>query len=165
MKLVNPIIITTIYISILFFNLLYCQIEHSHNHEHNNELGMAIGIVPGHDGEENNLGIHLHYVKGLGEHNHFGIGLSLETILDEHQHNSMSLLGLYHFDNGFTIAYAPGILFSEHDGNSETKFTQHVELYYEFELDKFHVGPQFDIGMEDGGLHYMFGIHLGMDFN
>ena len=74
---------------------------------------MAIGIVPGHEGEESNLGLHLHYVKGLGEHNHFGIGLSLETILDEHQHNSMSLLGLYHFDNGFTIAYAPGILFSD----------------------------------------------------
>ena len=68
---------------------------------------MAIGIVPGHVEKDSNLGLHLHYVKGLGEHNQFGIGLSLETILDEHQHNSMSLLGLYHFDNGITIAYAP----------------------------------------------------------
>ena len=94
-------------------SFLISQDEHAHhNHAHNHEIGMAIGIVPGHKGEENNLGLHLHYVKGLGEHNHFGLGLSLETILDEHQHNSMSLLGLYHFENGFTIAYAPGLLFS-----------------------------------------------------
>ena len=164
MKLFNSISFT-----ILFINLLFCQIEHNHNHSHNNEIGMAIGIVPGHEGEENNLGVHLHYVKGLGKHNHFGIGLSLETILDEHQHNSMSLLGLYHFDNGFTIAYAPGILISEHDESedhesSEFKFTHHFEFYYEFELDKFHIGPEIDIGFEEEGIHYMLGVHLGIDF-
>ena len=76
----------------------------------------------------------------------------------------MSLLGLYHFDNGFTTTYAPGILFSERDGNNEVHFTQHFEFYYEFELDKFHIGPQFDVGIEEGDLHYMFGIHLGIDF-
>ena len=149
---------------IFYISILVGQIVHEHSHGHNNEFGVGLGIVPGHEGEENNLGIHLHYVKGLGEHNHFGIGLSLETILDEHQHNSMSLLGLYHFDNGFTIAYAPGILFSEHDGNNETHFTQHFEFYYEFELEKFHIGPQFDIGFEDDDIHYMIGIHLGVDF-
>jgi hypothetical protein len=150
----------------LFFciNILSSQIDHQHSHSHKNEIGMAIGLVPGHE-EENNIGLHLHYVKGLGEHNHFGLGLSLETIFDEHLHNSISLLGLYHFDNGFTMAYAPGILFSEDDGNSETHFTQHFEFYYEIELDKFHIGPQFDIGIEDGDLHYMFGIHFGIDVN
>ena len=149
---------------IFYISILVGQIVHEHSHGHNNELGVGLGIVPGYEGEENNLGIHLHYVKGLGEHNHFGIGLSLETILDEHQHNSVSLLGLYHFDNGFTIAYAPGILFSEQNGHSETQFTQHFEFYYEFELEKFHIGPQFDIGFEDDDIHYMIGIHLGVDF-
>ena len=150
----------------LFFciNILFSQIDHQHSHSHKNEIGMAIGLVPSHE-EDNNIGLHLHYVKGLGEDNHFGLGLSLETIFDEHLHNSISLLGLYHFDNGFTMAYAPGILFSEHDGNSETHFTQHFEFYYEIELDKFHIGPQFDIGIEDGDLHYMFGIHFGIDVN
>ena len=150
----------------LFFciNILFSQIDHQHSHSHKNEIGMAIGLVPSHE-EDNNIGLHLHYVKGLGEHNHFGLGLSLETIFDEHLHNSISLLGLYHFDNGFTMAYAPGILFSEHDGNSETHFTQHFEFYYEIEIDKFHIGPQFDIGIEDGDLHYMFGIHFGIDVN
>ena len=62
------------------------------------------------------------------------------------------------------MSYAPGILFSEHEEDSETNFTQHFEFYYEFELDKFHIGPQFDIGIEEGDLHYMFGMHLGIDY-
>ena len=125
---------------------------------------MAIGIVPGHEGEDSNLGLHLHYVKGLGEHNQFGIGLSLETILDEHKHNAISIIGTYHLKNGFTMGYAPGILFEEHEGNTETKFTHHLECYYEFELDKFHIGPQIDVGFEESEIHYMFGLHLGIDF-
>ena len=36
-------------------------------------------------------------------------------------------------------------------------------LNYEIELDKFHVGPQIDIGFEDGETHYMLGLHFGID--
>jgi len=150
--------------SLVFISIIFSESGHIHNHNHNNEFGIAVGIVPGHDGEDDNLGLHLHYIKGIGEHNYFGIGVSLETIFDEHKHNSLSLIGTYHFDNGFTIAYAPGILFSEHDDETENKFTQHVEFYYEFELDKFHIGPQIDIGFEDGDTHYMLGLHFGIDF-
>ena len=77
-----------------------------HEHTQSNELGMAIGIVPSHDDENDNLGLHLHYIIGFGEHNQFGLGVSLETIFDEHEHNSISLIGAYHFHNGLTIAYA-----------------------------------------------------------
>ena len=150
---------------LLIISRVFSESGHIHNHSHENEFGIAIGIVPGHDGEDDNIGLHLHYVKGIGEHNDFGIGLSLETIFDEHKHNSVSIIGTYHFKKGFTIAYAPGILFSEHDGKSETKFTSHIEFYFEYELDKFHIGPQFDVGIEERDLHYMFGIHIGIDFN
>ena len=155
-----------LFLSILTF--VFCESNHVHNHGHNNEFGMAIGMVPGHEDEENAMGLHLHYIKGIGEDNDFGIGISLETIFDEHQHNSISLIALYHFKNGLTIAYAPGILLSEHEDenedHSEFEFTQHFEIYYEFELEKFHIGPQFDIGFEDGDIHYMLGLHLGVDF-
>ena len=157
-----------IIISIILANFLLSEINHIHNHDHNNEVGMAIGVVPGHEGEDNYLGLHLHYIKGLGEHNDFGIGISLETIFDVHQHNSISIITLYHFKNGLTIAYAPGILFSEHKDENEEhlefEFTQHFEIYYEFELEKFHIGPQFDIGFEDTEVHYMLGLHLGINF-
>ena len=149
---------------VLTVNLVFPISEHVHNHNHENEFGVAIGVVPGHEGEDDSFGLHLHYIKGIGEHNDFGIGVSLETIFDEHKHNSISIIGTYHFESGFTIAYAPGILFAEHDGETEKEFTQHFEVYYEFELDHFHVGPQIDIGFEDGDTHYMLGLHFGIDF-
>jgi len=148
---------------VLIISIVFSEYSHVHNHNHDNEFGLAIGIVPGHEDEGDNLGLHLHYIKGIGEHNNYGIGVSLETIFDEHKHNSISLIGTYHFDSGFTIAYAPGILFSEHDNETETEFTQHFEFYYEFELEHFHIGPQFDIGFEDGDMHYMLGLHFGID--
>ena len=151
-----------LYLAII--SIVFSESNHTHNHSHENELGIAIGIVPGHEDEESTFGLHLHYVKGIGEHNDFGIGISLETIFDEHEHNSVSIISTYHFNNGFTIAYAPGILFADHNGRTESKFTQHFEFYYELELEHFHVGPQFDIGLEDGEIHYMLGLHLGVDF-
>ena len=149
---------------LLIISRIFSESGHNHNHSHNNEFGIAIGIVPGHEDEDDNIGLHLHYIKGIGEHNDFGIGISLETIFDEHKHNSVSIMGTYHFDNGFTIAYAPGILFTENDRGEKTKFTQHFEFYYEFELENFHLGPQFDIGFEDDEIHYMLGLHFGIDF-
>ena len=123
---------TTFFLYVLIINMICANFDHNHNQ--NNEFGIAIGIVPGHDDEDDNLGLHLHYIRGFGEHNQFGIGLSLETIFDKHEHNSISLIGAYHFHNGFTIAYAPGILFEEHEGNTEIEITQHFEFYYEFEV-------------------------------
>ena len=111
--------------SIILVNFLLAGIDHVHNHDHNNELGMAIGVVPDHEDEDSNFGLHLHYIKGIGEHNDFGIGISLETIFDEHQHNSISLIALYHFKNGLTIAYAPGILFVEHEDENEESEDEH----------------------------------------
>ena len=148
---------------LLIIGIVFSESGHAHNHSHENEFGIAIGIVPGHEGERDNLGLHLHYIKGIGEHNNFGIGLSLETIFDEHEHNSVSIIGTYHFKKGFTVAYAPGILFAEHDDGTKKHFTQHFEFYYEFELEHFHVGPQIDIGFENGNIHYMLGLHFGID--
>ena len=151
------------FLFLLIISLSFCESGHIHNHKHNNELGFAVGLVPGHNKEENHIGLHLHYIKGVGVHNDFGIGISLETIFEEHTHNSISIIGTYHFDSGFTVAYAPGILFSEHDGEEEMKFNQHFEFYYEFELEKFHIGPQFDVGFEGDEVHYMLGLHFGID--
>jgi len=148
---------------ILIISRIFSESGHLHNHSHENEIGMAIGLVPGHEDEDDNFGLHLHYVKGIGAHNDFGIGISFETIFDKHKHNSVSFIGTYHFKKGFTIAYAPGILFKEHDGKTEEEFCQHFEFYYEFELEHFHVGPQIDIGFEDGDTHYMIGLHFGID--
>ena len=137
--------------------------NHSHaDHSHNNEFAIGIGIIPIH---ENSIGFHSHYIKGIALKNKLGAGVSFETILDDHAHHSLSLIGLYRFDFGCTIAYAAGILrVSENEGDSELQFAQHLEFAYEIPIGELHIGPQIDIGLEEEGVHYMFGIHMGIDF-
>ncbi|PCH96159.1 MAG: hypothetical protein COB85_03875 [Bacteroidetes bacterium] len=41
-----------------------------HNHEHHkNELSIAVGAVPLVEEDETALGLHLHYIRGVGESN------------------------------------------------------------------------------------------------
>jgi len=153
-----------IFLSLTILSLLLGQEEHDHHdeHGHHKELSIALGVTPGHDNENSKIGMHAHYLKGVGNHSPYAIGISLETIFDKHKHNSVGLVGLYHFQSGFSIAYVPGLLFVEHE--NEIQFAQHLELCYEFELKQFHLGPQFDIGIEEDGFHYSYGVHLGIDF-
>ena len=72
------------------------QIEHEHIHEHDHEFSIAIGVVPDHLDEETNIGLHAHYIKGIGNHNDFGIGISLETILDDHNHQPVYQCTTFH---------------------------------------------------------------------
>ena len=82
--------------------------DHEHeNHSHKNEFAVAIGVIPQH---EYSLGFHAHYIKGIALENKLGAGISFETILDEHAHHSISLLALYRFNFGLSVAYASGLL-------------------------------------------------------
>ena len=152
---------------LLIFSFLpiFCLSQHNHDdthdlHTHDNEFAIGIGFIPKH---ENAIGIHSHYIKGIGLNNKLGAGISFETILDDHAHHSLSLISLYRFDFGITVAYAAGILKVSQDV-TEYQFAQHVELAYEIPFGELHVGPQIDVGIEDEGIHYMFGVHLGIDF-
>ena len=133
-------------------------------HGHHKELSIALGVTPAHDNEDSKISMHVHYIKGLGNHSPYALGISLETIFDKHKHNSVGLVGLYRFESGFSIAYVPGLLFVEHENDSEMQFAQHLEVCYEFEYEQFHLGPQIAIGIEEDGYHYSCGIHLGIDF-
>ena len=55
-------------------------------------------------------------------------------------------------------------VFSGSDDITECQFVQHVELTYEITFGELHIGPQIDLGIEEEGIHYMFGVHLGIDF-
>ena len=152
---------------LLIFSILpiFCLSQHNHDdthdlHTHDNEFAIGIGFIPKH---QNAIGIHSHYIKGIGLNNKLGAGISFETILDDHAHHSLSLISLYRFDFGITVAYAAGILKVSQDV-TEYQFAQHVELAYEIPFGELHVGPQIDVGIEDEGIHYMFGVHLGIDF-
>ena len=134
-----------IFLSITILSFLLGQEEHDHHdeHGHHKELSIAFGITPKHENENNKLGVHIHYIKGLGNHSPYAFGL-------------------YRFESGYSIAYVPGLLFA--DEENAMQFTQHLEFCYEFEYKQYHIGPQFDIGIEGKESHYSVGIHLGIDF-
>ena len=76
----------------------------------------------------------------ISHHNEEGFPLTkkgIKEFLDEHKHNSISLIGTYHFDSGFTVAFAPGILFSEHEGETETEELTRQEI----DLKEFQTLP------------------------
>ena len=161
---------------LLIISPLFCFSQHNHDeenhshedHSHNNEFSIGLGVIPEH---ENSLGFHAHYIKGIALNNKIGVGISVETILDDHAHHSLSLISLYRFDFGITIAYAAGILrvseeenHNDHEENTQYQFSQHLEFAYEIPLGILHIGPQIDIGIEEEDIHYMFGVHLGIDF-
>ena len=64
---------------------------------------------------------------------------------------------------GIILAYAAGILRVSEDV-TDYQFAQHFELAYEILFVELHIGPQIDEGIEDEGIHYMFGVYLGIEF-
>ena len=110
------------------------------------------------------IGFHLHYIRGIGKNNRFGVGVGLETILDEHKHYTLSVVLQYRVYKGLILSIAPGLLMRKENSANVFQFAQHIEMAYEFELKEFHIGPVVELGIEKTGIHYMGGIHFGIDF-
>jgi len=143
--------------------------EDSHNHEKDhthkkNEVSVAVGVVPLPEENKVTAGLHFHYVRGIGSSNRFGIGVGFETIFDEHKHYTFSVVFQYRIYKGLIFGYAPGLLIKKEDSESELHFAQHFELAYEFDMGKFHIGPMAEVGLEGSTVHYMLGVHFGIDF-
>ena len=60
-----------IFLCLPFFSLSqHNHDDHSHDlHTHDNEFALGIGFIPKH---KNSIGIHLHYIKGIGLNNKLG---------------------------------------------------------------------------------------------
>ena len=138
--------------------------ENEGHHHHKNEISAATGIVPLVAEDKLTVGFHLHYIRGVGKNSRFGVGVGLETILDEHKHYTLSVVLQYRIHKGLILAIAPGLLMRKEGSANVFQFAQHIEITYEFELKKFHIGPVAELGIELTGIHYMGGIHFGIDF-
>ena len=131
-------------------------------HHHRNELSVATGLVIG-EGELS-WGIHIHYIRGIGDENKVGIGIGLETIVDKHRHYTISGVLHYRIYKGLIFSLAPGLLILKEEDKYLLQFAQHFELAYELEIGEFHLGPVAELGLETIGVHYMVGLHFGIDF-
>jgi hypothetical protein len=133
-------------------------------HHHRNELSVATGLVPLIAEDELSWGIHIHYIRGIGDENKVGIGIGLETIVDEHRHYTISGVLHYRIYKGLIFSLAPGLLILKEEDKYLLQFAQHFELAYELEIGEFHLGPVAELGLETIGVHYMVGLHFGIDF-
>lgn len=138
--------------------------QQDHEHHYNYEISFGAGIVPVFDENIIAPGFHLHLIKGLGEEGKFGIGPGFEVIIDEHMHYSLSLVGHYTVYKGLIFAYAPGLLLIKEESEKLYRFSQHIELNYEFGIGEFHLGPVAGFGFSTEGYHIMAGIHFGRAF-
>ena len=137
--------------------------HHTDDHAHpRNEIGVAIssGYCVGE--KEFAPGLHLHYIREL-EESKFGLGLGYERIFNEHKHNTIGIAGSYRPIHPLAIILSPGIAFEGGD-HSDIHFAMHVEVAYEFEVGKLHIGPIFDFAYDPEDYHLSLGLHIGYGF-
>lgn len=139
--------------------------DHYHLHDaHKYHLGFGIAgtyltgeaaLAPG---------FHAHFIRQLGEEKHWGIGLGYEAIIEENLHSSINLLANYHPFDFLSFIAGPGLVFGNHDGETEILPAFHTEAVFEFSLGGIHIGPMLGFGIDREESHFSLGVHVGFGF-
>jgi len=136
--------------------------EETHHHNHRHELGLVNAPILFVKQNEIAYALHVHYTHFL-ENSPLGIGLGYEIIFADHLHNSITVHMNYELLEHLNFDLAPGIVFE--GGNlGEINYTIHTELFYEFEIGDFHLGPSFEFAYDPEDIHLSVGLHLGYMF-
>ncbi len=152
--------------------------EDTHDHAHHDhahhghdlsgpELGMSVGYVHLEEDAENALGVHAHLMKRLGDEGirrFFAIGLGAEYLFTESAHYAVMLPLSVNPWRGLVLSASPGVQWAEHEGESETAYSTHIEVTYTFPLGKYDIGPMIDHSWTDEEKHTMIGVHVGLHF-
>jgi hypothetical protein len=155
---------------------LQAQEEHAGAHEegshgHVNGVALFLGGVThlGSDGHSNETGpaIGLEYARRIGDR--LKIGLLGEYSSTETKEDFILALPLFaHLTKGFVLVAAPGVEFATHEAGGhteeETEFFMRFGTIYEFEFDRWAVGPQVHADVVDGHWSLVYGVSLGLGF-
>lgn len=139
--------------------------NHDHLHDHHKYhlgFGVAGAYLTGEDGLA--PGFHVHFIRQLGEEQHWGIGLGYEAIIEENLHSSLNLLANYHPFDFLSFNAGPGLVFGNHDGETEILPAFHTEAVFEFNLGGIHIGPMAGFGIDREESHFSLGVHVGFGF-
>ncbi|MBW6536347.1 MAG: hypothetical protein K0B11_15160 [Mariniphaga sp.] len=142
------------------------QNQHEHEHPDLHKYHIGVGGTGAYLKGESGFapGAHLHFIRQLGHQSRWGLGLGYEAIFDEHKHKGVNLLINYHPLKHLSFNVGPGIIFSEHEGETERKPAFHAEAVYEFIVGKFHIGPMAGFGSDKEETHFSVGVHVGLGF-
>lgn len=137
--------------------------DHEHEHEHAaNEFGLGnfLSILVGE--QEYAYGLHIHYLRTIKD-SRFGFGIGYEQIYDEHKHRTLGLIGTYRLSQPLILSLSPGILLPTRE-NHDFRFALHSEVVYEFEIDRFHLGPTLEFATSFVEFHIGIGLHFAYTF-
>lgn len=139
--------------------------DHDHVHDlHNWHLGFGSALTKIKGEDKLAPGLHFHLIRQIGHERKFGIGLGYEAIVDKHSHNGLNLIfNVVPFDK-LSFNISPGLTFTEHDNNAEIKPSGHLEVIYEIDFRKIHIGPMIGYGFDKEDSHFAAGIHVGFGF-
>jgi len=141
------------------------EVNHTHVHDdHKYHLGFGVAgtYLTGEEGLA--PGFHLHFIRQLGEEQHWGVGLGYEAIIEENLHSSINLLANYHPFDFLSFNAGPGLVFGNHDGETEILPAFHTEAVFEFDLNRIHIGPMAGFGIDKEESHFSIGVHVGFGF-
>lgn len=145
--------------------------EETHDHVHHDhevsgpELGVSTGYVRLAEEREDALGLHAHLLYRLGDdglRKHFAIGIGAEYLFAEEQHYALLFSLAAHPWRGLILSVSPGVQWAEHEGDTESAYSTHLEVAYVVPLGGYHLGPVIDYSWTKDEAHYMIGLHLGI---
>ena len=147
---------------------IHAQNEHHHHHEgHPYEIGLSLGAAQLEPDGERAFGGHLHGMRRFGDEGilrRFSAGIGVEILLTEHPHYSFMGTLAYNPLLSFILDVSPGIVWTEHEGETESHFLMHIEMLYEFDFHAFGLGPLIGMAMTEAHNHYMIGLYIGKAF-
>ena len=158
------------YSAILVFGIL-CHTalgqtsDHHHHHEdHLYELGLSLGLAHLERESDNAFGTHLHLMRRMadeGPGEKAALGFGVEYLFTEHTHISFLGTFSYNLHKALWLDIAPGLLISEHEGETESGWIAHIEFTWEMDMFSIGLGPVLGVALSEEDRHYMIGIHIG----
>jgi hypothetical protein len=137
-----------------------------HGHEVSGlELALSTGYVRLVEEREDALGVHAHLLHRLGNdglRRHLAIGLGAEYLFSEERHYALLFSLAANPWRGLVLAVSPGVQWAEHEGDTESAYSTHIEAAYVVPIGQYDLGPVIDYSWTGDERHYMIGLHLGI---
>jgi hypothetical protein len=131
------------------------------HHHHGNEI--AISTLPVYFVKEKMVafGLHSHYTRRIADSD-YGLGVCAERTFGSHGHYTAGIMGTWMPGERLNLSISPSLSFENF--HSKADFGMHFDVSYEYDIGRFHVGPDFEAAYDPEDVHLSLGLHVGYGF-